>query len=194
MTTARDQILSTVREAQPPAVAAPDVRAVVRSFPRSDREGVNQFAEAARAAGTSLVEVARSAVPMVVAERGRGATRVLSSVGDVRSSITPPADPRMLCDLDLFVCEAALAVAENGAVWLAPTHSWERAALFLALEVVVVLDRAAIVPDLHAAYDRIDVGAAPFGTFVGGPSKTADIEQSLVIGAQGPLRLTILLA
>jgi len=59
--------------------------------------------------------------------------------------------------------------------------------------VVIVLDRATIVPTLHAAYSRLDMTNEAFGTFVAGPSKTADIEQSLVIGAHGPKVLTIIL-
>jgi L-lactate dehydrogenase complex protein LldG len=93
---------------------------------------------------------------------------------------------------DAVVCDAVLGVAENGAVWLPGARIRDRAGLLLAEHVVVILDRAMIVDDLHTAYARINIARDGFGMFMAGPSKTADIEQSLVIGAQGPKGLTIL--
>jgi len=91
------------------------------------------------------------------------------------------------------VCEGVLGVAENGAVWLPGSRLKDRAKVLLAEDVVVMLDRSAIVDDMHAAYRAIDVTQDGFGMFMAGPSKTADIEQSLVIGAHGPKRLTLFL-
>jgi L-lactate dehydrogenase complex protein LldG len=62
----------------------------------------------------------------------------------------------------------------------------------LATRVAIVLNAATIVPTLHEGYERIDVRATTFGVFVAGPSKTADIEQSLVVGAHGPKELTVI--
>ena len=85
------------------------------------------------------------------------------------------------------------AVAESGAVWWVPRDEAERRAAFLAERVIVVVARGELVGDLHAAYQRIDPPAAHYGCFVAGPSKTADIEQALVIGAHGPRALDVYL-
>ena len=85
------------------------------------------------------------------------------------------------------------AVAESGAVWWVPRDEAERRAAFLAERVILVVAREQLVGDLHAAYQQIDPAAAHYGCFVAGPSKTADIEQALVIGAQGPRALAVYL-
>ncbi len=105
----------------------------------------------------------------------------------------PAAEASALARLDVLVCAGAFGVAENGAVWLAESGMGSRAAPFLAQHLVLALDRNAIVPDMHAACDRLETFREGYGAFVAGPSKTADIEQTLVIGAHGPRSLTVLL-
>jgi L-lactate dehydrogenase complex protein LldG len=112
-------------------------------------------------------------------------------VGNVR--LDDVADPHELAALDVLVCEAEFGVAENGAVWLPEARLGHRAAAFLAEHVVVLLQRHSIVWDMHKAYARARIDAGGFGLFMAGPSKTADIEQALVIGAHGPRSLTIVL-
>lgn len=64
---------------------------------------------------------------------------------------------------------------------------------FIAQNLVIVLGISDIVPTMHEAYARIDVRDSGYGVFIAGPSKTADIEQSLVIGAHGPRSMTVVL-
>ena len=186
---ARDAILAAVRDARPPAVARPEAfqrePSVAGGLPRRDA-----FIAAATAAGAAVVAAPLSDAARVVAGAIGDAASVLSYTDGVSSTISSQGDPHLLDTLDVLVCESSLGVAENGAVWVATSDSILRAALFLASRVVIVVREAQLVDDLHRAYERIDVRAQPFGAFIAGPSKTADIEQSLVIGAHGPKELT----
>lgn len=96
------------------------------------------------------------------------------------------ATPHNLAHIDLAIVRGEFAVAENGAVWLDAATTRHRALYFLAQHIVIVVDKTQVVSTMHEAYKRIGFDKAGYGVFVSGPSKTADIEQSLVIGAHGP--------
>jgi L-lactate dehydrogenase complex protein LldG len=82
-------------------------------------------------------------------------------------------------------------VAENGSIWLSEQSMENRLLPFICQELILVISEANIVATMHDAYERIEVDKNGYGTFIAGPSKTADIEQSLVIGAHGPLGLEV---
>ena len=94
---------------------------------------------------------------------------------------------------DLVVLRGQLGVAENGAVWINDKDMGIRKLPFITSHLVLILEKKNILVDMHQAYDQIDLNHTGFGVFIAGPSKTADIEQSLVIGAHGPIKQTILL-
>jgi len=105
------------------------------------------------------------------------------------------ADPHELEDVGLAVLAAHFGVAENGACWITEDRMIERALPFIAQNLALVIKKKDVVANMHAAYERIagmglDYG---FATFIAGPSKTADIEQSLVLGAHGPKSMTVFL-
>ena len=187
---AREEILAAVRDARPPAVARPEPL-----WPESHRTSgasrLDDFTAAATAAGAAVVLTPRSDVERIVTGAIAGAASVLSCAVGASSSISLHVDPHQLDILDVLVCESTVGVAENGAVWIATSDSVLRAALFLAARVVIVVREDDLVDDLHQAYERIDVPSHSFGVFIAGPSKTADIEQSLVVGAHGPKELTL---
>lgn len=101
--------------------------------------------------------------------------------------------PQDLEDLDILIVESNLAVAENGAVWVSNKQLPMRVLPFITKHLVIIVSKENIVPYMHQAYDKLSNIAYDFGVFIAGPSKTADIEQSLVIGAHGALSLTIFL-
>jgi len=91
--------------------------------------------------------------------------------------------------IDLVVLRGALGVVENGAIWLAEEAMAHRALPFVAMHLVLLLRADQLVADMHGAYAVLSRDTSGFGVFVSGPSKTADIERALVIGAQGPRSL-----
>jgi L-lactate dehydrogenase complex protein LldG len=100
-------------------------------------------------------------------------------------------DPHQLETLDFAIARGEFGVAENGAIWLWDSAIRNRVLLFITQHLVLVIPANQIVPTLHQAYERLNFGENKFGAFIAGPSKTADIEQSLVIGAHGPRSLTV---
>lgn len=93
--------------------------------------------------------------------------------------------------LDVAYIEGKVAVAENGAIWIPESSFGNRLVPFICTQLVVLIDRNDIVATLHHAYALVDTAAEGFGMFLAGPSKTADIEQSLVIGAHGAKGLVV---
>jgi L-lactate dehydrogenase complex protein LldG len=94
-------------------------------------------------------------------------------------------DPHTLQDVDLAIIKGEFAVAENGAVWVKEANTRHRALYFITQKLMIVVPKGELVATMHEAYERISFGSESFGLFISGPSKTADIEQALVIGAHG---------
>jgi L-lactate dehydrogenase complex protein LldG len=108
----------------------------------------------------------------------------------VRIDAQTPTD--VLADIDLAVLPGEIGVAENGAIWLPEANMLNRALPTITQHLVLVLDHRRIVATMHQAYAQLP-STGGYGKFVAGPSKTADIEQSLVIGAHGARSLVVLL-
>jgi L-lactate dehydrogenase complex protein LldG len=103
-----------------------------------------------------------------------------------------PSMPHELNDLEVAIVQGQFGVAENGAIWLTDENLGLRALPFIAEHLVIVLDSNFLVSHMHEAYQWIGEQHSGFGLFLAGPSKTADIEQSLVIGAHGAKSLRVL--
>lgn len=102
-------------------------------------------------------------------------------------------NPHQLKDIEVAVLKGHFAVAENGAIWLTQNEMPDRALPFICENLVLMVEKTYVIPTLHDAYEKIGDSGYEYGTFIAGPSKTADIEQSLVLGAHGPKTLTVFL-
>lgn len=192
----REKILSTVKKNQPPAVALPDTQFFV-SMKAPDAE---QFMQVFRNIGGSLREVKDYEEIIHIlqtdfADQPRKIT-TLPQLAAVAETDWLSVDPHTLADVNVFIMEARFGVCENGAIWTTEQHMGQRAAPFIAEHLVMVLSKQNMVATMHDAYVRIAEqypAQYGFGGFIAGPSKTADIEQSLVLGAHGPRTMTMLL-
>ncbi len=142
-----------------------------------------------RVAGPAEIEPALRGLPNYAA-----AAKIVSRVPGVAGNVELDqiADPHQLEDIDWAVLPGQFGVAENGAIWVTDAGLAHRAIYFIVQHLALVVPAAEIVHQMHAAYSRIQVGTSSLGVFISGPSKTADIEQSLVIGAHGPRSLTVI--
>ena len=103
------------------------------------------------------------------------------------------ADARELNGTDVGIVEGQVGVAENACIWVPQTMK-EKAVCFISEYLVIILDKQNIVDNMHEAYRLIRMEAPyHFGTFISGPSKTADIEQALVMGAQAARGVTVII-
>jgi L-lactate dehydrogenase complex protein LldG len=190
---ARDEILKALRAAAPAPTPLPDLahlKAV--QYPDLRERFVKSVIEVG---GRCLLmegalEDALGAIPEYAAAR-----KVVSLVPGVRKAnvdLASVSDPHDLHDVDFCVLPAELGVAENGACWIVQHGGANRAAAFLTQHLAIVVRADALVHNLHEAYARIAIPVPGFATWLAGPSKTADIEQALVIGAHGARSCTVL--
>lgn len=128
---------------------------------------------------------------------------IASNLKAVRNATENPdevADAQTLDHTDVGVVRAFLGVAENGSVWIPQTMK-ERDVCFISENLVAVMQESAVVSNMHEAYKKItekkygyeDFCESGYGVFIAGPSKTADIAQVLVKGAQAARGMTLVL-
>jgi L-lactate dehydrogenase complex protein LldG len=203
MSSSKDQVLSAIRRNRPPIAELPDLNRTWTSY--ADRRA--QFVAVLESVGGQAV----------VARDRREVTRLVKALPLAAplqkiASLAPGIDssnfdwgaidsPQSLAEVELAIVPGEFAVAENAAVWVSDRNVPHRALYFVCQHLVLVVPAEEIVDHMHAAYERLaecerpdaSAPASSFGLFISGPSKTADIEQSLVIGAHGPRSLTVCL-
>ena len=191
--TSREAILAAIR-ANRPKVERP-LPAVPRFNDRARPPLLTMFKDSLERMGGHFLEPPAVGDPLApVAAKLAGASVVCSTVPEIvgNRDIATIARPHDLADVDYAIVRAAFAVAETGSVLLTDVELQVNAVAYLAQHLIVLLDPAYIVLNLHHAYDRPEFHARHYAAFHTGPSATADIEGVLIHGAQGVRSLSVL--
>ena len=194
----REEILSRLRKNTSETYYMPDLSGLK---PITFANPVAEFIKkTTTTAGAKLIEMkADDDLNVIVRQAYPDAKLIASNVPSVEAGMNPDTvdEAKELMQVDVGVIEGAIGVAENACIWI-PQQMKQKAVCFASQQLVIVLSRDAIVSNMHEAYDRIASSKDyfqqyKFGTFISGPSKTADIESALVYGAQAARGVTVVL-
>jgi len=186
----REKILNKIRKNKPELHPLPEAPRF--TAPTSDL--VKAFTLVAEGSGTNVRNTAEASLVSILEKEYPGQERWYSRVAELPSRGLGKLDsiaPLALKEAELAILPGQLAVAENGAVWVSESDLGIRVSAFIAQHLALVVPLRRLVWNMHDAYREVRIDATGFGVFIAGPSKTADIEQSLVIGAQAARSLTV---
>ncbi|MFC4749578.1 LutC/YkgG family protein [Flavobacterium branchiicola] len=188
---AREKILNSIAMNQPELVQEPviDISAVIRY-----EDTYKQFKTVLESIGgkTELISDILVLREQLIADKASGSfvVNAISQLGEIDQQAAFMSAFE-LEKLEKAYIKGTIAVAENGAVWIYESQMINRLVPFICQHLILVIDKKDLVDTLHQAYEKLDAAKEGFGAFIAGPSKTADIEQSLVIGAHGARSATI---
>lgn len=155
-----------------------------------------QFISMSQTVGGKVVELEPGQdINDLIRELYPEAKEIASNLPEITIATRNPdtiGSPQALNNTDVGVIRGMFGVAENGCIWV-PQQMVEKAVCFISENLVILLKKTEIVNNMHEAYKRVEFNDYGYGTFISGPSKTADIAQVLVMGAQAARSVTVIL-
>ncbi len=192
-TMSRDFILASIKKNQPALKPLPSVE----GLNQSTHVPKEQFKAVLQSIGGIAIEVADyQEIEQFIQQNYTKKNRIITTLSDLSKVAEldwQNSDPHDLENVELTIIKAHFGVAENSALWISEGLMGQRVAPFICQNLAVVLNEKDIVPTMHEAYAHIGSADYGFGVFIAGPSKTADIEQSLVLGAHGSKTIVVFL-
>lgn len=158
-------------------------------------DAVRTFVETSCSVGCRVIEASSGDDLNEIIRQTYPECKVLASnVKGIKADRNPDTvyEAQELNGTEVGVVEGQVAVAENGCIWVPQTMK-ERAVCFISEQLVILVHCDQVVSNMHEAYARIQMTEYGYGCFISGPSKTADIEQALVMGAQAARGVTVIL-
>ena len=189
----RIKILAQIKKNKPELELLPNIP----TYKRDDLDLVEQFKKVLLQVGGQAIEIDEKDVVADIKEQF-GQMKFIAcndkSFDFATVNSDEMTDPQEFRALDLVVLRCGFGIAENAAVWVSSSSLIQRVLPFIAEHSVFIVPKKELVGNMHEAYERINLlDSNGFGVFISGPSKTADIEQSLVIGAHGSKSLVVYL-
>ena len=189
----REQILSAILNNQPQSTSLPEDL----QFDSPAKDVVTEkFSQMINLIGGKVVGIQKvEDINLYISEHFTNTDRIVTPIEelDYFTPFTGEELPHQFVNTEFAVFKTHFAVAENGAVWITEDRMGHRVLPFITQHLGMLVEEDQIVATMHDAYKKMSNNEYGFGTFIAGPSKTADIEQSLVLGAHGARSMTIFL-
>lgn len=183
----RSQILEKVRKNKPTLESHIDLEQFVEPI---DEELVEKYKMSLEANGGSCIHLSNSGELKDILTKEVEGQSFVDLTNNLPENTGKDIDnlqhPKELADVKVLIAKGKVGVAENAAIWMdEEALSAVRVLPFIVERSIFIIEKANLVATMHQAYQKIGALNTGFGSFIAGPSKTADIEQNLVIGAHG---------
>jgi L-lactate dehydrogenase complex protein LldG len=187
----RDTILQNVRKNQPTARELPAVPRFHSGQPVDLKE---KFAAALKELYGEVIPEPPADFDTFLKERFPEGKTICSAVPEYVGNSKPEDFPRWseASKIDVTIVRSPLGVAETGSVLFSEDEFRVNTIGFLAHDIVILLDPAEIVENIHDAYTHPHFQDKAYSLLMSGPSGSADIGGVTVHPAQGVMTLTVI--
>lgn len=186
----KNLVLAAIKENKPAATELPELLSFPDAADLDEKYTQSLFLNG----GSAIAIQSLEEIQNYVKENFLEGLEVISLISGIPGNVDVQtiSDPHDLEKVELLLIKGELGVAENAATWISEKNLPHRVLPFITQHLIILLEKDQLVANMHEAYQKINLEEG-YGVFIAGPSKTADIEQSLVIGAHGARSLTVFL-